>query len=621
MSRYLVVLFILLLAVPAAAQRDQRVEVSAVWSQDQARPGDQRVLAVVLDLDPGWHVYPNPEQTVSLGDFQPLSTTVDITAPDTLSIGPLQYPKPHDLHVSYANGSLKVWDGKVVIYAPVTVSPNAVPGSAEVSVSVFYQTCDDTVCLIPQTVDVAAPLEVVAPGTPIEPAEDSALFADFDPAGFAETHTQDAAQQVNEPASQNLNFYFFQLDPGGAGFVVLLAVAALGGFLLNLTPCVLPVIPIKIMSLAGTAGSRGRTFALGLAMCLGIILFWMAMALVIGALENVKAVNQLFQMPAFTLGVGVFIAVMAVGMCGVFSLQLPQWVYRISPKQESLVGSMGFGVMTAVLSTPCTAPFMGVAAAWAVTQSSIVTLSTFGAIGVGMALPYFLLASFPKMVERVPRTGPGSELLKQIMGILMLSAAAFFVGSGINALISDGTAETSKVFWWAVFGFIALAGGWLAVQSIRVLRTRVGKAVFAGLGVLMLVGSAAVGIPMGMPEGKHGVIDWVYYTPDRLEEALGRGDVVVMDFTADWCLNCKALERTVLESRSVSGLLAEQDVVPMKVDITSSSNKAGTEMLRKNDRVTRSIGKDSAQNANHKFDQCCFCHTFYIGSDRLGIMF
>src|SRR5690606_18971771 len=106
-------------------------------------------------------------------------------------------------------------------------------------------------------------------------------------------------------------------------------------------------------------------------------------------------------------------------------------VYRFNPGHDSYVGAVGFGVMTAVLSTPCTAPFMGAAAAWSLTQDAVVTWSTFGAIGVGMAAPYLVLSAYPSLVKRMPRTGPASELIKQVMGLLMLAAGAYFIGTGV----------------------------------------------------------------------------------------------------------------------------------------------------------------------------------------------
>ncbi len=556
------------------------VTLRAVWNHDAARPGGQRVLAIVVDMQPKWHINPDPAQTRPVGDFHPLSTTVTPQPADGLTFGPVQFPEPHAVQVDYASGDLLAFKGQTIFYLPVDVAPDAAAGQRSVKVDVFYQACDDRVCLAPQTVTLEASLTITTEAAADDGvAADPALFSGFDPSVF----TVMAQGGGAAGASASLDFYFFTLDPSGlAGLTALLLLAALGGALLNFTPCVLPVIPIKIMGLAQSAGNRRRCFLLGLSMSAGVVAFWLGIGVLIASLTGFTAVNQLFQKPLFTIGVGVFIAVMAVGMCGLFAVRLPNWVYAVSPKHDSHVGSFGFGIMTAVLSTPCTAPFMGAAAAWAALQPAGTTLTTFGAIGAGMAAPYLVLAASPGLVDKMPRTGPASELIKQVMGLLMLAAAAYFVGVGVVSLTADGTSKPSTLYWWGVAAFLAAAGGWLAYRTVRI-TPRVGRrAVFAGLGVALI--AAAGGLGVSSIE-KKPPIDWVYYTPQRFEQALADGNVVMMDFTAEWCLNCKVLEATVLNSQAVIEALRDDRVVAMKVDLTGN-NVDGNAKLKAVDRVT-----------------------------------
>ena len=383
-----------------------------------------------------------------------------------------------------------------------------------------------------------------------------------------------------------MSFDFFggklAVDPSSSlGLAALLALAVVGGMLLNFTPCVLPVIPIKIMSLSHAAGNRGRCFLLGIMVSLGIVLFWLGLGVAITTISGFRATNQLFQYPAFTISVGVFIAIMAVGMGGFYTIRLPQAIYNLNPNQGSLTGSLGFGVMTAILSTPCTAPFMGGAAAWAVTQKPAVTLLAFGTIGAGMALPYLLLSAFPALVAKVPRTGPGSELIKQVMGILMLGAAAYFIGAGISGATAHSAEQPSRAYWWAVFFFIAAAGAWMAYRTFRITPSFGKRALFGVIGLLTLGGSA-YGAVVRVTD--HGPIDWVYYTPDRFAAAQHDGQTVVMDFTAEWCVNCKVIEANVLHSSAVVEALKLPGVVPMKVDLTGN-NGPGSAKLQEVGRV------------------------------------
>ncbi|MEE9212113.1 MAG: cytochrome c biogenesis protein CcdA [Phycisphaeraceae bacterium] len=564
-----------------SGERPQVVQVQTVWRTPKAHRGDQNLLAVVVDIQSGYHINPDKAQAPSVGDFIPYPSRLTVVeAADELSFEAPRFPAPHPIRVEYADGELMSYQGRVILYLPVKVADDAAAGSYRAAIELEYQACTDTVCFTPATVRLPVTLEVVATGADVG-QPNTALFADY--------------EQRGNPVSFDLFGHGFSIDATGTmGLALLLLVAAVGGLLLNLTPCVLPVIPIKIMSLANVShDSRARTVLLGFVMFLGVAGFWMAIGVAIASIAGLTALNQLFQQPWFTIGVGLVIVVMAVGMCGLFSLRLPDWVYSISPKHESLPGSFGFGIMTGVLSTPCTAPFLGTAAAWAITQSPTTTLVTFLAIGIGMGLPYLILAAFPRLVARLPRTGPGSELIKQVMGLFMLAAAAFFMGSGINGVISDGSSATSQAYWWVVCGFIALGGLWLLIQSLRVLTSRWGRGVFSSVGALTILLALILGVPAGFTEsapdvGEHDgrLIKWVYYTPEAFAAQFEAGRVVVMDFTADWCINCKVLERNVLESDRIVRLLDKLDVVPMKVDITSKANVEGNRMLARMNSVT-----------------------------------
>jgi thiol:disulfide interchange protein DsbD len=305
-----------------------------------------------------------------------------------------------------------------------------------------------------------------------------------------------------------------------------------------------------------------------------VVAFWLALGGVIAFVAGFTAANQLFQYPWFTIGIGLVIAVMGVAMGGLLSMQLPQWVYRINPRHDTWHGSFGFGIMAAVLSTPCTAPFMGAAAGWAATQTPLITMSTFTAIGVGMALPYALLSAFPQLVERMPRTGPASELIKQVMGLLILGAAAYFVGTGVSGLLASPPDPPSRAYWWVVGLFIAVAGGWLAWRTIRI-TPRIGRRLgFGGLGVAMIL----AGVLLAVAFTARSPINWVYYTPERLDQAQSEGKVVVLEFTAEWCLNCHTLEQAVLHRPQVVELFNADDVIPIKIDLTGN-NPSGNAKL------------------------------------------
>jgi thiol:disulfide interchange protein DsbD len=577
-----------LLPGPAQAQfgldEEHPVVLDLQASKAQARPGDQVILALQVDVseeideeDRTWHIYPPQE----MHEGTEIASTLTHAMPESFTVGQVQWPKPKDF--ANAFGDLQpAYGGRVVIYVPIIVPDDASPGEYDLSITFGYQACR-AVCLFPKEVPLSVSLEVVprdAEVTSVDRA-DSELFAGFDPSVWAGLQQGEGVfESTSSVDGIILDLYIIEIDLADLGIVALLSllvgVSLLGGFLLNFTPCVLPVIPIKIMGLSQSAGSRSKMLLLGFVMFLGVLTFWSVFGFLFAFLKQFSTVSELFQQWWFTIGVGVIVAAMAVGMCGLFAVRLPNWVYAINPKHDSLHGSFGFGIMTAVLATPCTAPFMGTALAGSTQlEKDWLVLAVFVAIGVGMGLPYLVLSAFPKLVEKVPRTGPGSELLKQVMGLLMLAAAAFFIGTGINVVVSDGTSAPSKFFWWVVGLCVVAAGVWLAWQ-INVIAKSVGKrSVFTTLGLILIFAGAAGSFTLT----RKPPIDWVYYTPELLETALEKDKVVVLDFTADWCNNCHFLEATVLNPKPVSDLLNGDDVVAMKVDITSPSNVDGTNLL------------------------------------------
>lgn len=546
---------------------DPHVELTPLWSATGVVPGETIVMAIRFDIAEGWHVQSHAPRV----DWQVPTTVALENLPDGVTYGDIQWPEIHTetMDLGFGKQELDFFVGEAYVYIKVSVPADTKPGEYAFKAVVEYQACDDQNCDTPRAkkfADIGSPavelpvtLSVVGSGVGIERSLPDAF-----------------ERYTGEASSSSITFDVFGLviEIDESSFVLLLLMAMIGGFLLNLTPCVLPLIPIKIMGLSQVAGNRARCALLGGFLAFGVVAFWVALGVAIAFVAGFDSTNQLFQKPWFTIVVGLIIAVMAVGMMGLFTVKLPKAVYFINPSQESMHGSFLFGIMTAVLSTPCTAPFMGAAAAWAATQSAGVTLGVFGAIGAGMALPYLVLAIFPGMAHKMPRTGPASELIKQVMGGLMLAAAAYFLGTGLAGYLVDPPDPPTLAYWWFVAIAVAGSGFWLAYRSVKITKSNGHRAVFGVIGLLI----AAAGIYLGAAFTNRGPIEWTYYTPERVAEAQAEGKVVVLEFTAQWCLNCHFLEQTVLFTDAVSERMNREDVAPIKVDITGN-NEVGNARL------------------------------------------
>jgi len=570
--------------------RDQ-VDTGVVVSQPKATAGSDVPVAVTFRLARGYHIWTKPgSDGPGFAEFSGAIRTEVAVNPGAdgkpapiagleLNAAFMQWPAPHAVEADLGEGRSKyaVYEGDFAVYIPVAIAKDAKPGVIEIPITLDFQACNDTGCSAPATVELKAVIEVVATSAGETAPNDA--FKDFDPGVYAKIRS---GERPSELLEFNLFTLKFSIDPNGAGFLLLLAIAAAGGMLLNFTPCVLPVIPLKIMGLSQAAqGSRAKCFALGFVMSLGVVAFWMALGTAIATIKGFETTNQLFQKPEFTIAVGVVIAVMAIGMAGFFSMKLPDWVYMVEAKHDSYAGSFFFGVMTAVLSTPCTAPLMGTAVAWATTQGPGTILTVFAAVGTGMALPYLALSANPSLIDRMPRTGPASDLIKQVMGMLLLAAAAYFVGAGVSGLLVTPPEPPSHAYWWVVSAMGTIAGGWLLVRTVQLTRKAGNRVVFGGLGAFIL----AVSVLIGLSQTAKGPIDWTYYTPQRLADAQKSGKVVVVDFTAEWCANCKTFEALVLNTPTVSRELNADDVEPIKVDLTGN-NSDGNALLKASNRVT-----------------------------------
>ncbi|MGD2187638.1 MAG: cytochrome c biogenesis protein CcdA [Desulfobacterales bacterium] len=547
--------------------KDDPVRVQTAWSVDRARAGEQFALAIIIDIKDGFHINADASQVQPFEDFKPYPTRVQVVAAtEGLTIETARFPPAKPIEVEYSSGALMSFEGRAIIYLLMKLEEQVRPGLIELKIELEYQACSDRYCLFPQKRRLKETLPLVESGASTARINQE-LFADLDSGALI-------------PSIGTVNFNLFGWafsinTSSGFGWMVLLLTAAFGGFLLNFTPCVLPLIPIKIISLSHAAQDRKRCFFLGFVMSAGVLVFWIGIGILIALVSDFTATNQLFQYPLFTILVGAIIGIMAFGMFGFFSVRLPQFIYMINPQQKSAQGSFALGILAAVLSTPCTAPFMGAAAAWAATQTPLTTLTTFAAIGGGMALPYLILAAAPTLVNRMPKSGPSSVLIKQVMGLFMLGAAAYFLGVGISSLLSMPPNPPSKIYWWPVMGLVASAGLWLAYRTTRLATHKIIKTIFVSLGIILI----ALPIWGAVRLSSAGPIDWVYYTPERFDEAVKLRKIVVMEFTAEWCLNCKALEEGILHDHKITDLLANEDIIPMKVDITGS-NPAGKAKLK-----------------------------------------
>ena len=358
---------------------------------------------------------------------------------------------------------------------------------------------------------------------------------------------------------------------GGVGLLAAVLFALMGGVILNLMPCVFPILSLKALGFAGRGGDRAGMRRDGLVFAAGVILTFLAMA---GLLMAVRASGAQvgwgyqLQSPAVVAALAALMFVIGLVLAGVFEVGVS--LTRLGGLGGSGEGSAFLtGVLATVVATPCTAPFMGAAVGAALIRPPAEGLLIFGALGAGMAAPYVALSFWPALARRLPKPGRWMETFKQVLAFPMFAVAIWLVWVfGLQTGIG-GAAQL-------LFGLLLLAfAGWLVGRwpalSIST-RTRWATRTLA-IGAVVVAVAAGVAATSGAAPppaggGEAAALEWKPWSAAAVEEHRATGRPVFVDFTAAWCISCKVNERVALETSSVRRAFAERGVALLKADWT-----------------------------------------------------
>lgn len=358
--------------------------------------------------------------------------------------------------------------------------------------------------------------------------------------------------------------------------------AFIGGIILNLMPCVFPVLGLKVMSFVKYAGeSAWKARMHGIIFTIGVLVSFWAL---VGTLFAFKAGGMhlgwgfQFQSPFFVTFLCFFLLLLSLNFLGTFEMGL-----SLMSAGNKLNNSSGYtgtflsGVLATVLATPCTAPFMGTAIGFALTQPAFVAFSVFTALALGMSLPYLVLTFLPHLLKYLPKPGAWMETFKQAMAFPLLATVVWLLW--VFGQQTHHDALTGLLFGLLLAGTAAWIYGRFANFSASVRRRSIGR-----LASMLIL---AMGIGLGyvsatkdpeFPQSnaalaankvhQTGDLAWEKFTPERLQELQAEGRAVFIDFTAAWCLTCQTNKKNVFSSEKVIAKLKEKDVVLLHADYT-----------------------------------------------------
>jgi thiol:disulfide interchange protein/DsbC/DsbD-like thiol-disulfide interchange protein len=372
-------------------------------------------------------------------------------------------------------------------------------------------------------------------------------------------------------------------DPSNSGgamsLIAAIAFAFVGGMILNLMPCVFPVLSLKILSFAQQAGHnantverRGAMRAHGLFYAMGVIVSFLALA---GALLALKGAGSVvgwgfqLQNPGIVWVLAVVFFLIGLNLMGAFEIGTlaPSSLLNFTAKNPG-IDAFFSGVLAVIAASPCTAPFMGAALGFALTQSAFAALVVFAALGVGMALPYVILAWFPKWLDRLPRPGPWMVTFKQALAFPMFLTVVWLIWVIAQQATVDGAAI-------ALLGLVGIAfGAWL-LGSLRT-RARVAGALAAALAVVLAWPTTALQDANASAQSSNANVNaaqWKPWNPDEIAKLVAEGKPVFVDFTAAWCVSCQANKRLVLTRDEVVQAFAQKNVTLMRADWTNKDER------------------------------------------------
>jgi thiol:disulfide interchange protein DsbD len=369
-----------------------------------------------------------------------------------------------------------------------------------------------------------------------------------------------------------------------------LGAAFIGGLILNLMPCVLPVLSLKVFSLMRHAeGDPRGAWKQGAAFTAGVVLsFWLLAGVLLALRAAGNHLGWGFQMqsPGFVLALIFIFFLLGLNLFGVFELgtSLVGLDAKVTGKSHGLTSSFLNGALATLAATPCTAPFMGSALGFAAQQSAFISMLIFTFLAIGMAAPYLLLTIFPGALKFVPKPGAWMEAFKQFMGFLLMATVIFLLYV-FGALVGE-----EQVFWLLAALLLASVAAWIYGRWCGPLRTTSVRLVgyvlaIAGLGYAVYFGFTLasyvpqVDTPGYNPTGgqfdpetsaRPPLKNWQPWSQDAVKQALAQGHPVFVDFTAAWCLSCKVNERVALDVQSVRYAFVEKNVILFKADWTHS---------------------------------------------------
>ena len=514
------------------------MQVEAYASHSRIHPGESFQVAVVATIKEGYHI--NGHKPL---DRFLMPTLVTFDEREEIVFGPVAYPQPKLKTFSFSTNKVSAYEGKIAIFAQAEIGKDVTVENMRVSGAFAYQACNERSCFMPKTVRFEIPLEIVGADQPAKLTNKDIFRREV-----SLTTDEQRAKQVIEKGLPHALVAFF-----------------LFGLALNLTPCVYPVIPITVSFFVSQSDRKKRAvFVLASYYVLGIAIVFSSLGLVSGLAG--RQWGFLFQNPWFVICIATIILSMAASMFGAFEISVPSsFMTTLSKSRRGAIGSFVMGLTVGVVIAPCAAGII-IGLVGIVAKLGIVARGAllFFVMGLGLGLPYLLLANFSGLLKRLPKSGMWMVWIRKLFGLLLIGVAIYF-------LVPQARQTTDQQGFY--LGVLAIFGGLLlGFLDHGEGYTRSFKTIRGILGALVILSGVFLVNAALQPETP--AIDWVSYRDQSIEELQKNNRPLLIDFYADWCSACKQLDQRTFRDRKV--VEKSQEFVAVRVDCTAPDSECRT---------------------------------------------
>ena len=524
--------------------KDDVVEIWIEQQYDFVNPHSESALAVHFNLSDDWHFYASGK-TAPGG----MNLKVEATASERITFSEPIFPPSQMYFDKSSSKKLDVFSNNFTVYLPFVVADINTASDKDiesVKISIAGAICSGFQCRMP-VAQLSAEVKI-------------ASDTDMGRLRFVLPKADAKAEEADSAAKGQWANYSVSAA---------LALAVLAGLLLNVMPCVWPILPIIVMRILNQAKeSKARGITLGLAFCLGIILFFACIAGLNIVLRisygTVLQWGDLLRNPVFVLVMALLMVILALFMFGVFAIGIPASVTGKAQTGKGYTGSISMGFLAAILGTPCGFAILAAAFAWAQTQTLLLSTVAILLIGVGMAVPYAILTSMPKLLQRLPKPGKWMDMIKLAIGFsLLIIAVKLFEALPQAQLI--GTLYFAVVLAFCVW----MWGGWVGYDT-KPLRKWLVRAIAVSIATVCGI------FLLGEPAAE--LIAWQSYDAGVIKTVGEQDQPVLIDFTADWCLSCKIVDKTVYRNKDIAELIKQKGVLAFHGDTTRFTQPAAIDL-------------------------------------------